>query len=282
LPVVVGDRVVVSPTSEGEAVLEEILPRRTEMRRARALAGRAVTGRRRTKRGSQRQVEVVVAANVDRVLSVQAALVPFPSWSLVDRVLISAAWEGVEAGVCLNKWDQVADEPDAAEYLEECLDVYRGLGHATFCTSGLHGEGIDALRAWLAGKVTVFSGHSGVGKSTLLNALCPGLEVQTGHLSAQTGKGRHVTTAVAFYDLPGADGGAVIDTPGYREYGLTALEPAQLGPHYVEFQPHIGDCRFKDCRHVDEPECAVLAALDRGEISGLRYESYLSVLESLD
>ena len=280
MPVVVGDRVRLSPTSAGEAVLEEILPRRSELRRARALAGRAGTGRRRSARPGRTNVQQVVAANVDQVLSVQASVSPLPSWPLVDRVIISCEWETVVPGICLNKWDQVAGHEAAAQMLIECLAVYSDLGFATFRTSGLERLGLEQLGAWLEGKTTVLSGHSGVGKSTLLNALCPEYDAATGAISTYTGKGRHVTTAVSWYDLP--DGGALIDTPGYREYGLIDLEPRDVGAYYAEFREHIGKCRFKDCLHVDEPSCAVLAAVDAGQIAELRYDNYLSVLDSQD
>jgi ribosome biogenesis GTPase len=278
-PVVVGDLVVVSPTGCGEGVLEEILPRRTELRRARALGGREGPGRRRPSRGGKtKSRELVVAANVDQVLLVLAAIAPAPKWSLVDRVLISAEFEGVDAGICLNKWDQTKEDPEEAEYLEEWLDLYRDLGYTVFQTSAIEGDGVDELRQWLEGKMTVLSGHSGVGKSTLLNALDSELDIQTGAVNRMTGKGRHTTTAITLYKL--GESGYLVDTPGYREYGLLDLEPPDVSRYYREFRPLLGECRFTDCIHVEEPQCAILAALEAGKIDPRRYGNYLQILES--
>ncbi len=279
-PVVVGDRVIITPTADGEGVLEEILPRRTELRRARAQGGRDGPGRRRhPRRGKAGGRALVVAANVDQVLLVLAAVAPPPRWTLADRVLISAELEEVDAGICVNKWDQTTDEPEEAEYLEEWLELYRGLGYAVFRSSAVEGSGIDELRDWLRGKMTVLSGHSGVGKSTLLNALAPGLAIRTGAVNRMTGKGRHTTTAVTSYRL--GETGYLVDTPGYREYGLLDLEAPDVSRFYREFRPLLGGCRFKDCIHVEEPGCRVLAALEAGEIDARRYGNYLQILESL-
>ena len=280
MPIVVGDNVTITITGEAEAVVEEVHARRTELKRARALAGRAGSGRRGSRKPGRRPQEVVVAANVDQVLSVQAAILPPPSWSLVDRVLISSSWEGVVPALCLSKWDQVGEDEELGADIDGCLEVYEALGFEVFRTSSIEGVGLEPLREWLTDKVTVLSGHSGVGKSTLLNALIPEVAVSTGHVSRLTGKGRHVTTAITLYDLPG--GGILIDTPGYREYGLGDLTRADLGRHYPEMRPLAGACRFKDCLHIDEPGCAVTAALDEGLIADLRYENYLRILETLD
>ena len=272
-PVVVGDRVTVEPCGEGEAVLEEILPRKTEIRRARALR----RGR-RLRPGKAPAEELVVASNVDQVLIVMASCTPPPRWALIDRVLISTAWEKVEGAICLNKWDQVEDEDEVREDLEECLGVYEDLGYGCFRLSALGRTGIEALATWLKDKVTVFSGHSGVGKSTLINALCPDLDIQTSHVNRVTGKGRHTTTAATLYELPG--GGCLIDTPGYREYGLSNIESAQLSRYYSEFSEHLSLCRFGNCLHLDEPGCKVIEAVEKGAISDLRYQNYLQILSA--
>jgi ribosome biogenesis GTPase len=280
LPVVVGDRVRVTLTAPGEGVLEEVLPRQSEVRRARALTERQGAARRRGARLRGPSPETVVAANADQVLLVLAAREPQPRWALADRVLISAESEDLAAGICLNKWDLAEDDLDTARELGEWLEVYRRLGYAVFKTSATCGRGLEDLRGWLSGKVTVLSGHSGVGKSTLLNALSPGLDIETASVNPITGKGVQTTTEVALYALPA--GGHLVDTPGYREYGLAALEPAEVGRYYCEFRPHLGECRFKDCLHVEEPDCAVLEALERGAISERRYQNYLQILDSLE
>ena len=277
MPVVVGDRVVISRTAPDEAVLEKVLPRRNALSRSRAPSGREPswsTGR----RGRRDPNETVIAANVDQVLLVLAAVAPPPRWSLVDRVLVSAEYEGVAAGICLNKCDQVDDDAEERAELESWLALYRDLGYAAFAVSALARRGIDALEGWLRDRFTVLSGHSGVGKSTLLNTLVPALTVETGAVNRTTGKGRHTTTAVTLYALD--EGGHLVDTPGYREYGLLGLGAADVGRFYVEFRPHVGHCRFTDCLHVEEPECAVRTALERELIDARRYENYLQILAS--
>ncbi len=279
LPVVVGDRVLFQPTAESEGVLEEILPRRNELRRARVLGGRESPAWKSGGHRGSTSEERIIASNVDQVLVVLAARVPPPRWGLVDRVLVSGHFEQLEAAICLNKWDQVADDADESRRLEEAQSVYRGLGYPVFQTSMLEGQGAEALKLWVRDKLTVLSGHSGVGKSTLLNWFCPTENVPTGEVSEATGRGRHVTTAMSLYDVP--DGGYLVDTPGYREYGLFNLDRHQLGRYYDEFQPFIARCRFKDCLHVREPKCGVLEALETGEISRLRYRNYRQILDTL-
>lgn len=275
---VVGDRVHVREVGGGEGVLERTLPRRNEVRRAKAARGRK-GGRRRGARAGDERRERVVAANVDQVLVILAARLPPPRWGIVDRVLVSSHYEGVDTAICLNKWDQVAQDSDASRPLEEALATYRSLGYTTFRTCLREGEGLDGVVRWLDGRSTVLSGHSGVGKSTLINAVCPGRDVATREVSDSTGRGRHMTVSVTLYELRG--GGWLVDTPGYREYGLIDLSPSELGRHYVEFAPHVPDCRFKDCLHLREPGCAVLEARRRGEITEFRYDNYRRILATL-
>lgn len=261
-PVVVGDRVLVSVLSETEGVLESILPRRSELMRGTA-GGRPN----------------VVAANVDRLLVVLAARSPPPRWSLVDRMLVAAERDSLEPAICLNKKDQVAAGSQDARSLESALEVYRGLGYVSFSISALRGTGLEPLESWLKDEVTVFSGHSGVGKSTLLNCLIPGLEVGTGRVNAVTGKGRHTTAAVSLFGLP--SGGYVADTPGFREFFPVGLKRAELGRHYPEFRRVQVSCRYSDCLHRVEPSCAVRDGVESGEISRLRYDNYLQILSTL-
>jgi ribosome biogenesis GTPase len=267
--VVAGDRVIVSPGSGEEGVVERVLPRRTEMVRGTA-GGRPI----------------VVAANVDRLLIVMATKDPPPRWALVDRMLVAAERDGLEPGICVNKLDQIEPGTEERQALLDILELYRRLGYATFPISARLGEGLDELLGWLAGKTTVFSGHSGVGKSTLLNALSPGLEVETGDLNEVTGKGRQTTTSVSLFKLPAAGRGAgayIGDTPGFREFLPTDLEPAELGRHYPEFRSVLNEarCRFPDCLHRVEPACAVKRAVESGAVSRMRYENYLKILGSL-
>ena len=261
-PVVVGDRVLVSELSETEGVLEAILPRRSEL-----------------VRGTAGGTPIVVAANVDRLLVVLAAKEPPPRWPLVDRMLVAAERDSLEAAICLNKQDQVVAGSQDAARLETALEIYRGLGYASFSMSALLGTGLEPLESWLRDEVTVFSGHSGVGKSTLLNCLVPGLELGTGEVNAVTGKGRHTTAAVSLFRLP--SGGYVADTPGFRQFVPVGLKPAELGRHYPEFRRVQTACRYPDCLHRVEPACAVRAAVTSGQVSPLRYENYLQILSTL-
>jgi ribosome biogenesis GTPase len=262
-PVVVGDRVEVSRLSAAEAVLERVHPRSSEV-----------------SRGTAGGKPVVLAANMDRFLIVLAAAEPRPRWPLADRMFVSASWLGLDPGLCLNKEDQVEGDAEAREANTRMLEIYRGLGYPTFQVSALRRTALDPLREWLRGRMTVVAGHSGVGKSTLLNALDPTLGLETGDLNEYTGKGRHTTTAVTLYRLP--FGGYVADTPGFREFLPFDVPRGELGKHFVDFQEALARCRFKDCLHREEPGCAVQAAVEAGTIAPERYASYLQILGNLE
>lgn len=287
-PVVVGDRVLVTSIGNGEGVLEKILPRSTELTR-----------------GKGDGETLVVAANVDQLLIVLAARDPPPRWALVDRMIAYAHRDDLDPGICVNKWDQVSsrsptdedgsDSPkgdehgsqehgdgggEAAERLEETIALYRELGYPVFCTSALDEQGLADLVVWLQAKSTVFSGHSGVGKSTLLNALNPDLDLRTGHINKVTGKGRHTTTAASLLSMP--FGGYLVDTPGFRSFSLVGMRPSELGAYFPEFRERLNSCKYPDCTHTCEPRCGVRSAVEQGEISKFRYDNYLRILEGLD
>jgi ribosome biogenesis GTPase len=259
---VAGDRVVVSGAGDGEGVLERILPRRTELWRARA-GGRSV----------------LVAANVDQLLTVVAAREPAPRWALVDRMLVAAHRDGLEPAVGLNKWDQVEDAPQERSRLVEIAAMYRELGYPFFTLSATEGRGLPPLVDWLRDRTTALAGHSGVGKSTLINALEPDFRLPVGDVNVVTGKGRHTTSAVRLLKLPA--GGYAVDTPGFREFQPVDLPVEELGRHYPEFARVLSDCRFKDCLHHEEPGCAVRAAVEEARIPKMRYNNYLLILASL-
>ena len=257
-PVAVGDRVQVSHSSEDRGVVESIEPRRSTLSRPSVRRGR---------------VEHVMAANVDRVVIVTALEEPVFNAALVDRLLAVIAYSNLEALLVVNKMDLgEAAPPEAAVY--EALDV------PVLLTSATSGQGIDALAEALAGRTSVVAGHSGVGKSSLLNAVQPRLGLEVGDVNAVTGRGTHTTTAAVW--IPLAQGGAVIDTAGVREFGLYGIPKRDLPWLFKDIAEIADGCRYPDCSHTHEPGCAVQEALVAGELAPFRFDSYLKILESLE
>ena len=261
-PVAVGDRVFVN-IQDDEATVEQIEPRRNRL--VRRAAGRRVG------------IEHVLVANVDFAWAVQSTLLPKLNPGFVDRFLVMAKREGIPAGVIINKSDLMTDTiRDAVDYWRR---LYSSLGYPVIYTSTHSSDGIEQLRQLLAGKTTVFSGPSGVGKSSLINAMDPTLDVRTGAVSEKTKKGRHITTNATLYVL--SHGGRLVDTPGLREFGVIDVEPWELGHYFVEFEPYIHKCRFPNCTHDHEPDCAVVSAMECGDIPDVRWASYLGILASI-
>lgn len=259
--VVAGDRVQVETIDDNGATIEVVEPRRTEL--ARRAPGK---GARRAK---------VIVANVDQVVVVMAAAEPEPRPRMLDRFLVLAEANGLPSVVILNK----IDLPGAAAAIG-LFAPYERLGYPVIATSAVDGQGIDDLRALLCGKTSVFTGPSGVGKSSLLNAIEPGLSLRTAAVSEAHGKGRHTTVTAEL--VPLSCGGHVADTPGLRELGLWGVEPEQLPNCFVEFRPFIGACKFgRSCSHTHEPGCAVKAAVEAGQIEVARYDSYCKLREEL-
>ena len=262
-PVAVGDRVAMRMESDGTGLITELLPRHNKL--SRRAAGRRA-GR-----------EHVLVANVDAAWCVQAARLPSFNPGFVDRFLVMAEAYGVPAGVVINKADLIVRE-DHAEDIAYWQGLYEHLGYPVLLVSAETGEGVDDFRARLAGKISVVAGPSGVGKSTLLNAVEPDLALRTGAVSEKTRKGRHTTT---FAELLPVAGGYVADTPGIREYGIWDMEPEELSGYFVEMLPYLDDCKFSPCTHDHEPDCAVKEAVEHDEIAPERYLSYLNILASL-
>ncbi len=248
----VGDHVTLERDERGGAwAIAEILPRRS------VLARRSPGG----------YGERVVAANVDQVVVVFAVANPEPHLRMVDRFLVIAEANELAARIVVNKVD-LADEADVRARFAD----YTAAGYPVHITSTITGAGLAALAEALRGRTSALSGPSGVGKSSLLNALYPGLDLRVGAISASVNKGRHTTVGALLHPLP--DGGFVADTPGLREVGVWGLSPDSLDQCFPEFGPYLGECRFGDCHHIVEPGCAVRAAVEAREISAARYDSY--------
>ncbi len=262
-PVAVGDRVVFgTPGRDGVALITAIEPRRNYIIRKASNLSKAAS---------------IIAANVDLALLVVSLVHPETSTTFIDRFLASAEAYGVPAVLAINKTDLLDGEEDGREYLAAVRNLYETIGYRTVAVSARTGEGLDSLRELLAGRTTLFSGNSGVGKSSLINALIPGLDLRTGSISEANDSGMHTTTFSEMFELP--SGGYIIDTPGVRGFGTVEFDAAEVGHFFPEIFRESAHCRFGDCTHTHEPGCAVLKAVDESRISQSRYSSYLSILE---
>jgi ribosome biogenesis GTPase len=262
LKLTVGDDVQLERESSADHwAIAEILPRRSQLAR-------------RTPGGGQG--ERVVAANVDQVVVMFAAAKPEPHPRMLDRFLVIAEGNDLPARIIINKIDLVGESAAHARF-----DPYERAGYPVHYTAVKSGTGLEAARAMLAGRRSVLTGPSGVGKSSLLNALFPGANLRVGAISESVNKGQHTTVGALMLPLPGTEGGYVIDTPGLREVGMWALSAEQLDRCFPEIRAVRDQCRFADCSHIVEPDCAVRAAVRDGAISAERYDSYLKLLEEL-
>ena len=256
-PVAVGDHVRYEEQREPPAVVVEVLPRKNHL-------SRPLPGRRR---------QQIIAANLDQAILVQSCHDPSFNPRLLDRMLVGCGHGEFDAVIVVNKID-VADPPDLVE------EVYRDLGYPIVLASAASGAGIDDLRRLLSDKISVFAGLSGVGKSSLLNAVRPGLSLATAEVSDATGKGRHTTTHASLLHL--GSGGFVVDTPGIREFGFSDIETYAVSHHFPDFVPHLPGCRFSTCTHDHEVDCAIKDAVDEGTIHEHRYDSYLRIIGSVE
>ena len=259
-PIAVGDFVSFLNAGDGSGVIHDVLPRKSQL--SRRAAGDV-------------PIEQVMVANVDQVVIVFAAAKPEPKWNLLDRYLVTAELANLPAIICMTKLDLV----DPSE-LEKGLSLYREIGYSVLLTSSNQGLGIDEMRRVLSGRKSVLMGKSGVGKTSLLNAVQPGLGLKVSTVGqGEIGKGKHTTTHLEMFPLE--NGGAVVDTPGMREFSLWNVHEYGLANLFPEMRSYLGKCQFKsNCQHEHEPGCAVQKAVQNGKIHPHRYESYLKLLEA--
>lgn len=215
----------------------------------------------------------IIAANMDQAFLVVTLASPRTSLGFIDRFLVTAEAYRIPAVLVFNKLDLY--NADGLEVLQEYTAIYTHLGYPCYTVSALEGTHIPQIESLLKDQTTLFSGHSGVGKSSLINALLPGRLIKTGDISESSDKGQHTTTFAEMHTLP--FGGYLIDTPGIRELGIYDIKPEELSHYFREMRDRMHLCKFHNCRHLNEPGCAVLQALSSGEIEGSRYESYLSI-----
>ena len=259
-PVTIGDQVCWNEAAQ----ITTVVPRRNQLARRSAVPMPGAHAH-----------EQIIAANVDQVVPVFAAASPRLAWPLLDRYLVSAESAEIPALVCITKLDLVEGHPEGAE-IEAVAAEYRAIGYGVILTSTVSGRGMDEFKAALQGRLSVFVGKSGVGKTSLLNTIEPGLGLRVQETSQVTGKGRHTTTHQEMFALE--SGGAIIDTPGVREFGLWDVDEDDLALFFPEMRNLVGTCKFgRDCRHVHEPGCSIRQAVNAGQISPYRYESYLKL-----
>jgi ribosome biogenesis GTPase len=246
----VGDQVEYEKTENGEGMVDRILPRRTELIRP-------------------------PVANADLAVLVFSVVRPELNLLLLDKFLLHIEHTGLDALLVWTKTDRIPEGPEGDEvraHMERASRLYTSIGYEVLVTSSLLGDGIADLQARLAGHIAVFAGQSGVGKSSLLNALVPGLTIQTSEISERLGRGKHTTRHVELVPLPG--GGIVADTPGFSQLDFTELGIEDIGSCFREFRELSAGCKFRGCTHIHEPNCAVRAAVDRSEAAQSRYDHY--------
>ena len=255
-PVVVGDRVRIDRFPDGAGAIEEVLPRRSKL-------SRLAPGR--------RMMEQVIIANADQIVLVVSAKDPSPNLRFLDRLLVSAEAGNLTSIICINKMDLWTPS------MSDIRSIYEPVGYQVLGVSAHTGQGVETLGEVLKDKISAIAGPSGVGKTSLLNYLQPGLGLKVREVSQATGKGRHTTSYLAAHKLD--RGGLVIDTPGVREFALWKLLPYELPEMFPEMRPLLNTCRFHNCTHISEPGCAIKQAVLRGQITPERYASFAALLQ---
>ncbi len=262
-PIAVGDRVIVE-VSEGDSGgnITHIEPRTNYLIRKATKLSKA---------------SHIIAANIDQMVILASLIKPRTSTGFIDRLLVTSEAYHIPAVIVFNKTDLYKGEIE--DYLQWLMRTYQNLGYQCLATSALNNLNIDAFREMLTNKVSLLSGHSGVGKSAIINSADGILDLKTGSISTAHDKGMHTTTFAEMFPL--SFGGAVIDTPGIKEFGLVEFEPSELGHRFPEFRMRMDQCRFNNCLHLDEPGCAVKEALNRDEIAEFRYINYMNMLDEI-
>ena len=271
-PVAVGDRVLFDLEDDGTGVIHEVRDRSNYI------------VRRATKLSKQTHV---IAANIDLLCIVATLGLPRTSTGFIDRLLVTAEAYHIPAAIIFNKCDLLVND-ELRTLQQELSNLYRTIGYPVLEISALKGTGIDKIKELIAGRTVLFSGHSGVGKSALLNALSPDLALKVGDISDWSLKGRHTTTFAEIHPVQLSSNQAIkqssnlIDTPGIKEFGMVDFTAQELGHFFPEMRSVLHDCRFANCTHRHEPGCAVLQAVDDGRISPERYRNYLSIIEDIE
>ena len=255
----VGDNVLVEPTSKGNGIILEILPRKSKL--SRAVEGKAYQ-------------EHIIATNIDQMIIITSTKNPDFKAGLLDRYLVIAEKNQLSSVICLNKIDLTESTA-----FDKYADVYQRLGYVFFYTSAVTGQGVDLLINILKNRVSVVVGHSGVGKSSLIQKIEPGLNLRISETSEKTKKGKHTTSYVELFPL--SFGGYIIDTPGIRELGLWDIYQNELRQYFIEFSEIQIDCQFNDCQHLNEPGCAVKKAVEQGKVFEERYKNYQNIFLDL-
>ncbi len=264
-PVAVGDEVDIEVEDEAEntAMITTIHPRRNYINR---------------QSPRFKHQHHIVASNLDQSLLVATIKEPRTSQGFIDRFLVASEMFHVKALIVFNKSD-LFKKKDQEKYAA-MKQMYQDVGYGVFLTSTIDETGIEELKQELKGKTTLVSGHSGVGKSSLLNMIFPNMNLKTGEISGWSGKGQHTTTFAEMFDLP--FGGRIIDTPGMREFGLVDISKPEVSHYFPEMRERLNDCQFNNCMHVNEPGCAIKQAVADGEIHEDRYVSYVNIMESIE
>lgn len=262
-PIAVGDKVLLAQDEvEGDTVIKDILPRRNYINR--------VSPHNKNK-------QHIVAANLDQSLLFATLKDPKTSFGFIDRFLVTGEAYHIPSLIVINKIDLWGEKEKFQ--IERLIEIYEPLGYKIILMNLQNFDGVDILLETLANKVSLLSGHSGVGKSTFINYLFPNLNLKTQDVSDWSGKGLHTTTFAEMFDLP--QGGQIIDTPGIREMGLVDIDKEELAQYFPEMKLRMQGCKFNNCQHLEEPGCAIKDAVNKEEISEERYVSYLNIKDSI-